>query len=533
MAAPAFSLQENYWEVLELNNEDVEALYNFLMETEEPQTPRQLVQVLIDERIRREQRDQEKRQAQAGRIYLPKEIYQVGEELTFPMLGGVQGKVAAIRPARTFLPEGFKVIAVEFDGTARREFAAELVEHVLNQPPEIRADDPLLSPDAILEVHGASLAQRLVALLQAHDDFVYIAGRWFPRALLVDVNAGNLNLAEAVLDMSGGGPLPTTDLLGQVDLPSGVNEKLAGFSLDLALQEDPRFDEVGSTGKVLWFLKRLEPKDVQTVPLPLRYTLYDYDRSKLTEDMLLFEQGMDDEHSPAVGRADEDLNEIEIPLIYPHWRAGTLPISHRLAGFFPSAYESPRILFALLDGESGNEIPAWVVRLEKYVYGLRDWYLQRGVVPGSILRLSKSDTPGRVTIQVSAHRSAKEWVRTALVGADGGVVYATLKQPVSTEFDDRMMVYLPGDIEALDQAWERRASNPPDFETRVVDTLKELAKINPQAHVHVAELYSALNVVLRCPPGPLLALLATRPWFTHVGDLHYRLDEAKWQEAQR
>jgi hypothetical protein len=129
-------------------------------------------------------------------------------------------------------------------------------------------------------------------------------------------------------------------------------------------------------------------------------------------------------------------------------------------------------------------------------------------------------------VQVESHRSAKEWVRTALVGADGGIVYATLKQPVSTTFDERMMIALPKEINALDTAWEQRQGNPPPLEEIVVKNMRDLAKLNPQSHVHASELYSALNATLRCPPEPIMALLASRSWFVHVGDLHFRIEES-------
>ena len=139
--------------------------------------------------------------------------------------------------------------------------------------------------------------------------------------------------------------------------------------------------------------------------------------------------------------------------------------------------------------------------------------------------LKQGENPGEVVVTTEPHRSAKEWVRTALIGADGGVVYAMLKQPVSTVYDDWMMIAMPADTVALDQAWKEREKNPPAFEQVVVDTLRELAKLNPQSHVHAAELYSAVNVVYRCPPGPILGLLTSRPWFNHVGDLHFRYDD--------
>ena len=78
--------------------------------------------------------------------------------------------------------------------------------------------------------------------------------------------------------MSGGEPQPTSALLKDVEMPAGVNPKLAEFSLNWALQEDKRFDEVGPAGEILWCLYRLEPDGVREVPTYLQYTPIEYDR---------------------------------------------------------------------------------------------------------------------------------------------------------------------------------------------------------------------------------------------------------------
>lgn len=525
-----FSLSEDYWESFALNEEDLEFLYGHLLEVETPLTPKELVAVLVGDRLRREKAAAERQRSAGGKMYFPKEHYEVGEKVAFPALGWQTASVATVRAANSYLPTPFEVIEVEFENGERREFAAGLDDHMLNELPEVDENDPRQSPEAVLEIYGDELGTRLVEGLAESDDFVYIAGRWFPKALLVDVNVGNLNLAEAILDMANGGPLPTSELVQQVELPEGDNPKLAEFSLDLALQEDPRFDEVGPAGEVQWFLKRLEPQEVLTTPPYLRYRPKEYDRSVLTKDMLTLERTLDDELSPQpeatpVNRGSVD--EVEVKLIYPHWRSGSLPVTARISELFPTAYEAPRIRFMLVDGDTGERFPGWVVRLEKYVFGLRDWYLERGLVPGSVVRVRRGEQPGEVIVQVDSHRSTKEWVRTALVGADGKVVYAMLKQPVSTKFDDRMIISMPADVSALDEAWRAREKEKPPFEQIVVDMVRQLAKLNPQSHVHASELYSAVNVVLRCPPGPILALLASRPWFVHVGDLHFRFDDSE------
>jgi len=520
------TLKEDYWETLELQKEDIECLYNHLLEIETPLSPEELMRVLILNRVEREKEAAERQKSASGQLYLPKNEYKVGDKITFPAQAWQVGTVVNLRDANTLLEDPFRVIEVEFDNGAKREYATCLENHKLNIPEEINTDDPLLNPERIIATNGDSLCEKLVESLRENDDFVYIAGRWFPQALIVDVNMGNLNLAEAVLDMAGGGPMGTPEIISQVELPGGVNEKLAEFSLDLALQNDPRFDEVGPAGEVAWYLQRLEPPEVLETPIFLRYSPTDYDRSQLTEEMIQMEKRLDDELSPIEDYDGKTATEYTVNLIFPHWRSGTLPLSPRLARFFPTAHESPRVRFILVDGETGEKFPGWVVRFEKYVFGLKDWYEEKGIMPGGKVMLRWGNNPGEVIVHSESHRAAKEWVRTALIGADGGVVYATLKQTVMTTFDDWMMIAMPSDITALDQAWRDRQSSPLPFEQVVVDTLRELAKLNPQSHVHVAELYSAINIVYRCPPGPIMSLLLTRPWFDHVGDLHFRYNDS-------
>lgn len=520
MVTPPLTLREDYWDSFELREEDIEFLYNYLLESETPMTPRELVEILVKERIRVEKQQIERQRSSGGVMYLPKEKYQVDQNLIFPALGWRKGKVVGVRPG--YNPElgQFDVIQVRFNGDDTREFASGIEDHKLNNPPEVTVMDESLDADAILETYQEDLIERLEQGLEENPDFVRIAGRWFPRALLVDINIGHLNLAEAVLDMAGGGPLPTASLLEQIEINANVNPKLLEFSMDLALQEDERFDEVGAAGQVLWFLKRLEPPEVLEPPLYLRYAGGEYDRSVLTPEMLALERELDDELSPIEDRLPP-LENVEVRLIYPHWRAGTLPLSSRLRGLFPTAYEAPRIRFTLVDGESGAQFPAWVVRAKRYVYGLRDWYDRRNLQPGSIIHVRRGKKPGEVIVSADVRRPSREWIRTVLVGSDGGVVFAMLKQTVASNFDERMIIAIP-DTASIDEVWERMQKEKPPFERVVVNVVKELAKLNPQGHVHASELYAAINVVRRTPPAPLFALLASRPWFAHLGDLHFR-----------
>jgi hypothetical protein len=525
MGASPFSLREDYWETFELQNQDIEFLYNHLMEVETPLTSQELLMALLTERIRQEKSAIEKQRSSGGQIYLPKEAYSVGQALVFPSMGWRRGLVKEIRPGINPDMGEFQVIKVAFDSGETRQYASNVATHKLNDPPKVSEEDIGLDFDSVVDTYGEQLFARLEADLNKNSDFVRIAGKWFPRALLVDINVGHLNLAEAILDMAGGGPLPTTSLLEQVGLSTEVNSKLVEFSMDHALQEDPRFDEVGPAGEVLWFLHRLEPEGVLQIPQTLRYQELEYNPGLLSEEMQNLERKLDDELSPVTGRYPVS-NEVQLTLIFPHWRAGSLPLSPRMSHLFPTAYEAPRIRFTLVDGETGQKFPAWVVRTHRYVVGLREWYEQKGIIPGSLIRVRKGKSPGEVIVQCDSQRGVREWIRSVLVGSDGGLVFAMLKQVVTAAYDDRMAIAVP-DMDALDQIWKQTQKERTPFERIVVNTVRELAKLNPQSHVHASELYAAINVIRRCPPGPIFALLASRPWFNHVGDLHFRFDDSE------
>lgn len=520
-----FTLPVEYWEKFQITRQDIDFLQNHLFESETPKSAQELVSVLVEERIRLEKETLVRNRKAGAKPYLPKDQYKTGDQLIFPALEWKKGRVTGLRHGNNPQLGAFDVLSVEMEDGYSRLFAARLVEHSLNES-NTAEDEIDLIPREIQSTYGARIEKSLEEALIADDNLVRIAERWFPRALLIDVNQGHLNLAEAVLDLAGGEPLPTSKLLKEVELPESVNPKLAEFSLNLALQEDDRFDEVGPAGEVLWCLQRLEPQNVREVPLFLHYLPIEHDRSVLDNDMRTLEAQLDDELSQTGLDAREEL-DVTISLIYPHWRTGTLPIASRFKSLFPTALESPRIRFTLIDGKTGNKIPAWVVRSHGYICGLREWYETNELMPGSLVRIRRGKNPGEAIIEAKTHRATKDWVRTVIVGADGGIVFALLKQNIAAEFNDRMAFSIPT-VNAIDLIWEQAAKKPRPFDRLVIQVMRELTKLNPQGHVHVQELYSAVNILRRTPPAPLMALLGSRPGdFIHVGDLHYRLAESQ------
>ncbi|HMB22303.1 MAG: hypothetical protein ACM33V_01600 [Chloroflexota bacterium] len=515
-------ISTDYWTDLQITQQDVEFLHNYLFEHETPLTVRELVTVFVNERIRAERLATQQRRQAGGKTYLPKESYRVGDALIFPALNWKHGKVTAVRPGSNPEIGSFEVLTIDLENGSEKLFASSLADHSLNDQPAA-VEEEGFNADEVLRMYGSPLERKIEVAFRADDELVRIAGRWFPRALLVDVNVGHLNLAEAVLDMAGGEPLPTSALLQDVALPDGINPKLAEFSLNFALQEDSRFDEVGPAGEVLWCLRRLEPEEVREIPLHLRYSPIDYDHAVLTPQMLNLEAQLDDELSEDKTNPGADVKEATVALIYPHLRSGTLPLSARVQSLFPTAYESPRIRVTLVDGRTKQKMPGWVVREHGYVFGLREWYKANELTAGSLVRIRRGEHPGEVIVEAKTYRSTKDWVRTIIVGTDGGMVFALLKQPVSAEFNDRMAFAIPS-ADAVDQLWLQDRKRP--FEKLVVDMIREMSKLTPQGHVHAQELYSAVNIARRIPPAPLFALLGSKPeLFIHVGDLYFRLGE--------
>ena len=523
MVFAEFEISESYWQSLEISPDDIEFLYAYLLEEETPLPSSKLAEALIRERIRSEKEHLQKIQQENGEIYLPRMVYPVGEKVQFPAMNWINGTVKDLRDGNNPEHPSLQVMTVAFAGGKTRQFAANLEEHVLNQV-TLKPEDPENdNGQGIIDQFGEGITQKLENKLDENKDLIRIGAEWFAKSLLIEFNIGHLNLAEAILDMHAGGPLPVSTLLEQIDVDTDDPDELVEFSLNYALNEDPRFDEVGPSGEVQWFLNRLEPKYVREKPIELTFSPVEYDRDVLTVDMIKAEQRIDDEFVEAerIDNKKGHQKDVSIVLNYPHWRVGSIPLTANTKPFFPTAIESPRVKFKLIDAK-GQEVSAWVVRPFSYVYGLRDWYEEMELMPGSIIKIKAGKEPGEVLIEPEKKRSNREWIRTLLIGADGGVVFAMLKQTITADFNERMAIAVPS-TEVLDELWQKRAKNPRPLKDVIFNIMRELAKLNPQGHVHSIELYAGLNCVRRCPPGLLFNVLASNPEFAAVGDLYYRL----------
>lgn len=511
------------WEQLEITDSDLEALLNRFLEEPLPRTAEELARMVIRHRLR--EVEERRRELLAGaRMFRPKDRYQVGERVFFPHLNFAVGTVVGIREGRNPEVGPFKVIQVRFeDDGSLREFAAEYpLPHRLNELDGMHApDEKGMQFDEIWATWGPQIQAQLSARLGASPDFVRVGDHWFPRALLVELHEGHLNLVEAVLDVHGGGPLPPEAMLPHLDLPADVPLPLQVFSLNAALYRDDRFDEVGPAGQFLWFLRRMEPPEVLETPPRLQGRPYTGTGEALDEALRRIAAEIDDELSqpeeirPGIGEAEE----VVWMATYPHIVSGTAPLTRRTGQVFPLG-RTHRIRFEFENPADGRRWPGWVVRERGYVFGLKEWYQAHQVQPGCWVVFRRAREPGVIQVQLRG-RSRRDWVRVARV-EEGRLTFEMLRRQIPGEFDDQGLIYVddPAALEALWPRWRNRPAR-----ALAQQLFPALAGLTPQGTVHARTLYQAVNLLIRVPPEALFEEAMGIPGCVYLGDGYWRWTE--------
>jgi hypothetical protein len=425
----------------------------------------------------------------------------------------------------------FQVITVEFEanGDGRtlsagpsRSFAAGLqVPHKLAFPDEMSWDEHFsISAEDLFAEHGDLVTTRIEERLQSEPDFVAFRRKWLPTSMCVDLHIGYLNIAEALIDVKGEA-LASEDLLGELDLPEEVPQSIQVFSLNRALDQDERFVDVGDEQLITWSLRRWVPEVVLSLPLWLHYEPVVYSRTGLDVTHLQLEREIDDEASrliapPTAASADS----ATIVLGYSHWRIGALPLTSRTQSFFPNGGldQYTRITFLDRTGASktskDNLFPGWVVRGQRFVFGLEEWFKVNGILPGAHLKLERTEDADCVAISFVPRRMQREWVYVAS-DVGGELEFVMQKRPIAYEYDE-LCVFDEDDRDALDRIRQKGQDRPLDEVVRAV--FVNLVKLNPNGMVHSKTLYSAVNVIRRSAPGPIFARLFSLPEFVTAGD---------------
>ena len=521
-----------YWQEFAVDDRDLDYLYElFLEDDNRPHTSDDLTLALIRSRCEKEEA-LIKRELARGTLFQPREGYEVGEQVVFPVLGYALGPVVGVRPGYNPKYGDFEVIQVLFEGEEKpKEFASKLdYLHKLNREEgELLEAEELASPAELYDQHGSDVQRKLLERLRLSGDFASFRGEWFLKGLLAEVHEGHLNIAEAMLDVKGM-PLPAQELLQELDLPAEISPAAQVFSLNYALTQDGRFDDVGNDDQSLWFLRRLEPPEIIHLPPHLHYRPVIYDRAILGEELLRWEMEIDDEISKLAVPSTEDVREpqsneeissVTIVLNYPHRRVGTIPLTSKTEGLFPRG-DTERMMVTLVDGRTGKQMLGWVVRQHKYVYGLKEWYDENDIPAGAYIKLERTDDPLAIVVDCPRRRKKREWIRVATV-VGGRLAFAMQMRAIGCEYDE-LMVLGEDDLAEIDSLRMRSEENGKSVSEVMRQVFPELAKLNPQGTVHAKTLYSAINVEKRCPPGPILAELANMACFLAVGDGYWIYD---------
>ena len=134
MVIAPLSLRQDYWETFEIEERDLDFLYNHLLELETPLNTLELITALVEERIRQERINLENRKPQDGVVFIPKNQYEINQVLIFPAFNWQKGEVTALRAGNNPEFGTFDVIDVKMESGESRKFASGLEEHTLNRP---------------------------------------------------------------------------------------------------------------------------------------------------------------------------------------------------------------------------------------------------------------------------------------------------------------------------------------------------------------------------------------------------------------
>lgn len=509
----------------EVSKDDIDYVMNMLLEEETPMTTRQLAKVIVEQRLEEEQAVIEK-QYKNTKVYNPAESYAEGDRIVFTEMELATATVTQVRKGNNPDYGDFAVIAVEFDDTNNnlpdkyREFATTLtLEHKLSQE---NGDKPLanqtsIDPDEILTVEDNHVMRVVHESLRQNQSLKRVAGYWFPEELVMETDIGILHLSEAVLDINGGGPMRTEDILNEIGGIGNAPMKLQVFSLNLALNDDARFDEVGPAGDVLWYLRRMEPDAVRDVPDLLAYMPIEYDDDLLSDEMFDLETELDDEYTEI--EFEGRLPHATTTILYPHRRAGTLPLNARNLAIFPLG-RAPRIHVELVDKEDGEKFSGWVVHEHRYVYGLQGYYTKHHLPVGVFLTVEPGEEEGQIILSHEGYKPRTEYIRI-LTPDDNSIKFENKKRQIGAEYDDLVIIGVD-DLAGVDAlATKNKKKN---LASIIREMIQALGRLSPQGTVHATTLYSAVNVMRRCAPGPIFATLSANPDFEDVGDHYWTLN---------
>lgn len=502
---------------------DLERAYAFLLERGDAASSREIAAHLIEMRVREEQKRLEELAARRAPIYQPKATYEIGQRVIFTAFDNREGVVTQVRPSDNPRLAPFQVMCVQLEGeSAPREFAmAYTAPHPLNEEREAPIELTLTPEEAIAQ-YGELVRANLLQRLNTDKEFVRLDDGWFLRGLLPEIHEGYLNLAEAAIEQANDA-LRASDLLKIFEFPPTIKRTAAAFALNVALANDPRFEDVGPRNSPRWFLKRLEPEEARERPkileaLPARPVTLPSELELIAAE-LQDEADFNGDSNTTVAPRDE----ITVILTYPHRQAGTLPLTPAVRALLPP-FDHPRLRFYFVDALTQEKFAGYAVNDGAYIAGLARWYAARKLWPGAYITLKRGNEPLTILIEYQPQRERSLWVRVAR-GINGQLTFSQEKRPLAHKADEEMLIVIPDPL-GLETA-AQRAREQPSLTALLEEIFPELAKLSGAGRVHAKTLYSAINLVRRAGPRTVMyALTQSRTLFS-VGGGYFVLNEAR------
>ena len=516
---------EEFWrEDFSVREHDIEGLYATMLEDGRPRSLTELSKEVMDRRISRE-RQVLARDAERGELYRPSEDYEVGQVLVFPVFDFAVGKVVGSRPGQNPRFGTFSVIQVEMEGNGGvRDFASGFtLPHKLSRETAASGLAEDLSTDEVFVRYGHYVEPLLETALLGSEEFSRLESRWLLKGLLPEIHVGHLNIAEAMI-YEAIQPMSTEELLPELDLGMEFPQEAQILALNQALEQDDRFDDVSTSGSPLWYLVGLLPEAVAQPPDLLKVAFSTRGGEPLHRESLEFVEELADE-ADEIGDEAELVSQIgesvAFVLNYPHFRAGTVPLTHRISPLFPHS-QNPRIRISFLDARTREEMPGWVVRDRGYVWGLRDWYEKIQIPVGGYVELARTDDPFIISVNYARHSRRGQWVRVASA-TDNRVTIQMGRASVSVKHDRHLLLSLER-AEDVDVLWSTRGTPGASMLDILQEVFPELSKLSGQGLVHAKTLYSAVNLLHRCGAVPIFSELATQACFDPMGDGNWVFD---------
>ena len=516
-----------YWlDEFAVHKEDLDYLYESILEAGEPRTIADLTQAIVERRVQREEEALSK-QSDQGLVYLPQDRYEVGQRLVFPAFDYTTGQVLGVRAGNNPRYDPFSVIQVQLEGEeGPREFAAEFSpDHVLKRSAvTLEGGGDLLGAPQLYQSYGHGVRHRLEQALLEHDEFVHIGDRWFLRGLLPEVTPFQLNIAEALIDERGQ-PLTAAELLDEVELPGDSSLSARLLAVSYALGQDPRFVETTVSGETAWYLSDLIPPAVRRKPARLTPAHAARGGEWLSRELLDLVVAIGDEadelaDAPASPAGNSDA--VQILLTYPHHREGTLPLTSRVLRLLQEQPDE-RFMVTFVDRRNKEEIAGWMLPSSGYAWGLAEWYQRHEVPIGGVVELRRGEEPLTFFITCDEGKRKSEWVREARV-LNGRLIFSMQRKAYTCRCDKDLLIENGSPVE-LDALWGQNEASKSLFE-HLNELFPELAKLSGRGLVHAKTLYSAVNLTRRSGAVPIFAELTRRACFDPVGDGNWVYDES-------